>query len=134
MPTKIIAKKTVHNTEQHQATPSNTKQEQQTRCESRASPSSFLTNDYHTPLFSVATAMPRKHDRYIRLVEVDTAVASLEEKTILLRNIAATPAARSFSRTDVLDSLMPLSRNPWSNTPTLISNATTSRSLRRQKQ
>ncbi|KAG0318399.1 hypothetical protein BGZ97_003843 [Linnemannia gamsii] len=62
--------------------------------------------------------MPRQHQRYTQLTET---IVEAPQRTIHLRNIASTPAARSFSRIDVLDSLMPLSRSPWSNTPTLIS-------------
>ncbi|KAG0281257.1 hypothetical protein BGZ95_005627 [Linnemannia exigua] len=78
--------------------------------------------------------MPRQHSHYSQLVEMDTIAASSQGRVVLLRNIAATPAARSSSRTDILDSLMPLSRNPWSSTPTLISNTTTPRRPETQKQ
>ncbi|KAG0205573.1 hypothetical protein BGX33_007852 [Mortierella sp. NVP41] len=61
--------------------------------------------------------MTRQYEGYTQLFE-----GSMSPQAIQLRNVAATPAARSPSRADVLDSLMPLSRNPWSNTPTLINN------------
>ncbi|KAF9150387.1 hypothetical protein BG015_007806 [Linnemannia schmuckeri] len=67
--------------------------------------------------------MPRRQQQgYIQLSETET-VAS-QKMIIRLRNVAATPIATSFSRIDVLDSLMPLSRDPWSSTPTLISTST----------
>ncbi|KAG9062325.1 hypothetical protein KI688_005239 [Linnemannia hyalina] len=69
--------------------------------------------------------MPRQHEGYTQLPEIETAASPQSHgTTVHLRNIAATLAARSFSRIDVLDSLMPLSRDPWSSTPTLISSGT----------
>ncbi|KAH7044430.1 hypothetical protein BKA57DRAFT_507805 [Linnemannia elongata] len=71
--------------------------------------------------------MPRQYQGYTQLPETETeSIASPQsQRTIVhLRNVAAIPTARSFSRIDVLDSLMPLSRNPWSSTPTLISTST----------
>ncbi|KAF9144881.1 hypothetical protein BGX30_011101 [Mortierella sp. GBA39] len=79
--------------------------------------------------------MPRQHQGYTQLPETETVASPQSQRTIVyLRNITATPAARSFSRIDVLDSLMPLSRDPWSSTPTLISSSTkaTLRSKSRQ--
>ncbi|KAG0072687.1 hypothetical protein BGZ89_003898 [Linnemannia elongata] len=71
--------------------------------------------------------MPRQYQGYTQLPETETeSIASPQsQRTIVhLRNVATIPTARSFSRIDVLDSLMPLSRNPWSSTPTLISTST----------
>ncbi|KAF8932706.1 hypothetical protein BGZ47_011232 [Haplosporangium gracile] len=70
--------------------------------------------------------MPHRQQQqqgYTQLSETET-VVSPQKAIIRLRNVAATPIARSFSRIDVLDSLMPLSRYPWSSTPTLISTST----------
>ncbi|KAG0058288.1 hypothetical protein BGZ90_005034 [Linnemannia elongata] len=71
--------------------------------------------------------MPRQYQGYTQLPETETeSIASPQsQRTVVhLRNVAAIPTARSFSRIDVLDSLMPLSRDPWSSTPTLISTST----------
>ncbi|KAF9916514.1 hypothetical protein FBU30_001298, partial [Linnemannia zychae] len=51
----------------------------------------------------------------------ETAASPLSQRKIQLRNVAAIPAARSPSRADVLESLIPLSRNPWSGISTMTS-------------
>lgn len=38
----------------------------------------------------------------------------------VLRNVASSPPSASASRANVLESLMPLSKTPWSNVPTII--------------
>lgn len=51
------------------------------------------------------------------------------KKAPQLRNVANSRPAHGLSRTQLIDSLMPLSRSPWTNTPTLIKNWARSRHL-----
>ncbi|KFH67204.1 hypothetical protein MVEG_07726 [Podila verticillata NRRL 6337] len=44
------------------------------------------------------------------------------KKSPQLRNVASTRPVQGLSRPKALDNLMPLSRSPWTNTPSIIKN------------
>ncbi|KAF9959181.1 hypothetical protein BGZ65_000737 [Modicella reniformis] len=70
--------------------------------------------------------MSKQQQDYIH-IEEDTVSESSTSKVVQLRNMAysrplsSTP--RPITRTELLESLMPLSRNPWSNVPTLLTDS-----------
>ncbi|KAF9351708.1 hypothetical protein BGX26_010343 [Mortierella sp. AD094] len=95
-------------------------------------------------VIELATTNIMSSQGYIRIQTNSASIAQLSImkssplKIVRLRNLANThvnkrSSSDGMTRADVLDTLMPLSRNPWSNIPTLIDNDDESFSIKNIK-